>query len=121
MILGLDLANFTPVPTKANLDAWWLAGIRFVIVGCQKDQAAHAQLQALTADGRFHLEAYVYLVFDGADEQRIQRAFKLCDDFGIKRIWLDVEESNTMPPAEVVKSLHKYVAMVEAHESQTVT
>jgi len=100
--LGCDISNFSAVPTREQLQCWWDGGIRMVIVGCQRDSAAHAQLQALTADGRFALEAYQYYFWDGSEVERTNRALKVMADFGLKRLWIDVEEARGQATQEQV-------------------
>jgi hypothetical protein len=95
---GVDIAHFSAVPRPDQLEGWWRQGIRFVIVGCQRDSSAHGQLQALTADDRFQLEAYQYYIWDGSEAERAARAHKIMRDFGLRRLWVDVEEARGQTP-----------------------
>ncbi len=113
--LGCDISNFSAVPNREQLDGWWERGIRFVVVGCQRDSAAHGQLQALIADGRFELEAYQYYYWDGSEVERTQRATRIMANFGLKRLWIDVEEARGAAAQEqVCQTIRNAVAATRA-------
>jgi len=105
MISGVDISNWTAVPSQARLDCWWLAGVRFVIVGTQRQEPAASQLAALHADGRFQVELYFYPYYNPADRERVDRALAFAHQYGLSRIWDDVEwndDEGPRPGPEVV-------------------
>ncbi len=98
MNLGVDFANYTPVPTPPQLQCWWDGGVRFAIVGCQRADVAAAHLRALNADGRFGIEAYQFYLWDDEDEARTDRALVLMREAGCRRLWVDVEWDEAQGP-----------------------
>ena len=117
--LGVDIAHFSTVPRQDQMQSWFDQGIRFVIVGCQRDPVAHGQLQALTAFGHFQLEAYQYYVWDGSEPDRTARAHTIMRDFGLTRLWVDVEEPRgTRTTDQVLGEIRSAVATTQAARFQ---
>jgi hypothetical protein len=117
MFLGVDFANYTPVPSPAQVECWWRAGVRFAIVGCQRSDIALAQVRALQADGRIKVEAYQFYYWDGSEAARTAQALEVMGATGLTRLWIDVEWAGAVEaepgPSMVLPALDRVVEQVE--------
>ena len=95
--LAVDVSNYTGPLNAAQLAAWKRDGIELVIVQAIDPPAGYPpgctvqQIQACQAAG-LDVEAYVFLWF-GLGTSDIQAKLGLLDGLGIRRVWLDVEDT----------------------------
>ena len=97
MKLAVDFANFTPIPTQAQLECLKANGYGRAVIGCAFGTVAALQLAACEAAG-LEVEAYAWLEFQAQWQQKIDRTLYVIAQHPVRRIWLDCEA----PAAEAV-------------------
>lgn len=101
---AFDLANWTTVPTQAQMQALWDASYRRAIVGCSYGtdksgsglpfgELTRRQLAAVVAFG-FELQAYAFVEWANPIPA-LAAAYKAITGFPVTRMWLDIEEAAT--------------------------
>lgn len=113
--MGLDISNYQPaVPPVA---CWRAAGVEWCIVGSQRPDIARQQIPVLRAGGVTvpGVYSYLYLGYDVAAETA--KGIALAQEFGVRRVWLDVERNGEragVTVAERIAQVRACVAQVEA-------
>lgn len=86
-----DFANYTPVPSPAQLARLKELGYTKIIVGCSYGSVARPQMQACL-DAGFNVEAYAWVSFKNDWQVVLDRALAAVAGLPVKRLWLDCEE-----------------------------
>jgi len=89
-VSGIDVSNYSGVPTAGQVACLKAQGVDFAIVGAQNETIATQQIAMFQAAG-IRCELYLYPYYDDADASRIARALRLAASFKLPRIWDDVE------------------------------
>jgi hypothetical protein len=97
-VIAVDLANYTAVPTPANLACLRARGVTGAIIGTRGNGIKFGlQAQAFLGAG-FTVEAYVFLYAHEPGIAQANAAMVLCRPFAaIRRIWMDVESDPRHP------------------------
>jgi hypothetical protein len=119
MGICLDLSNYdADVAEPESAAALARAGVTQAIVGCQDPEIARSQIAALRAVDIRVIGVYAFLYFGLDSAGQTQAAIDVAREFGIARVWLDVEsvapnEKPGLTPGERCEELHQCVALVE--------
>ena len=113
--LGVDFSQFGGPLAQETVRCWKEQGIEFAIP--QYSSMLPQHLEALK-QGSLDTEVYVYLYFplspwSQTPESRVSNCINMLHGFNVKRIWLDVEESNASP-ANTVAAVQRCVEVVQA-------
>jgi len=113
MRLALDCANYTAVPSPAQLDCLKTAGYARAIIGCSYGSVADMQLAAYYAAG-FEVDAYAWVSFGASWSTPLDRALiVIARRPAVRRLWLDVEEEVAgMSPPQYEARIQAAVAYV---------
>lgn len=96
-VIGVDFAQYTPVPSQADLryirDAH---GVQYVGIGAGDLNRARRDAQmAAVAESGLRLEAWPYLQW-GRAEQQTEDAIRAVAPYPVERLWLDVEDVDSI-------------------------
>ena len=98
---AIDISNWQPVPTPAQLDFLKTQGVVRGVVGVSYGNVGSMQLAALRGMG-LEIQAYAWLKFPFIlHEQEMIRAYNLIRDLPVTRLWIDVEDVPTGDLASV--------------------
>lgn len=99
---AIDIANWTLVPTRAQIDCWRNDGYERLIVGVSYGNLAPGQL-AVAAAGGMEVEAYGWVSFGAGWAAPLDRALSIIAPHPVKRLWLDCEQATMgATPGQVV-------------------
>jgi hypothetical protein len=95
--LAIDMSNYTTAFSEDTARAMYADGVRRAIVQFVNPYRSEyeQQIPALQAAG-IEVEGYVFLWFSASEENLVERVRWACEEskrFGIKRMWLDCEET----------------------------
>lgn len=90
-LFAADVSFWEMPLAQSQMDCFWDAGIRHVIVGTQDRLIARQQLAMAVSRG-MTVDAYVYLYWDLDVAASVEKAFAVADGFPIGRMWLDIEQ-----------------------------
>ncbi len=92
---AIDISNWQPVPTPAQLEFLKTQGVTRGIVGVSYGNVGSMQLAAMR-DAGLEIQAYAWLKFPFVlNEQEMIRAYNLIRDLPVTRLWIDVEDVPT--------------------------
>lgn len=107
---AIDCANYTTVPTPAQVACLVNQGYTKAIVGCSYGTVARAQLAAFSAGG-MSIEAYCWVSFTNDWIAPLDKAIATIQGTGVSRLWLDCEEDPGKTPAiDRIQQAHLYVS-----------
>lgn len=111
----LDLSNYD----ADTLDVACMKGngVTGVILGCQRPLVARQMADALVAGGMPIIGVYAFLYLGIDSEGQTANAIAVAREYGVKRVWLDVESTGEneragMTPSQRVAEVQNCVAMV---------
>ena len=112
--LGVDFSSFGGSLDQGTVACWRQQGIEYAIP--QYSAALPQHLEALRGSG-LRTEVYVYLYFplspwNQTPEDRVRACLNMLHGRDVKRVWLDVEETNDTP-AGTVAAVQRCVKVVE--------
>lgn len=112
---AVDIANYTSIPTPAQLACLRAAGYTRVIVGCSYGVIATMQLAAAAGAG-LEVEAYAFVDFTARWEGPLQRALLAISSQPVRRLWLDCEaETHGLTRQQVVGRIAEAEQYVRRH------
>jgi len=111
--LCIDFANYTPVPTPANVACWRQQGYVRAIIGASYGSVAKRQILACQQGG-MEVEAFAWVAFSGNWQLNIDRAVAVCRDTTVKRIWTDAEAPTGGQAATTIQRIAEAVAYIES-------
>jgi len=109
---AIDVANYTAVPTPAQVACLLTEGYDTAIVGASFGSVARPQLQAFAAGG-MQVEVYAWVSFSGWWENLLDGALGAIAGLPVRRLWLDCEEETAMEPRTVIRRIEQAVEYVE--------
>lgn len=109
----IDLANYTTVPSQSQLNLLKGFGLTRMIVGASFGQVARAQLQAGVAAG-LEVEAYFWLSFGDTWKDTLDHGFTAIVGLPVQRVWLDLEETPSATPLQIIERIRDAVAYLQA-------
>ena len=89
-VFAQDVSFWETPLAQSQMDCFWDAGVRHVIVGTQDAIIAKQQLAMAVSRG-MTVDAYVYLYWDAGIQTQVDRAFAMIQGFPVGRMWLDIE------------------------------
>lgn len=102
---AVDVANYTAVPTPAQVQCLIADGYTTAIVGCSYGQVARSQLMAFSDNG-MKIEAYAWITHP-LNTLLLERALTVIAGLPVTRLWLDAEaDTNGRTPAGVVADIN---------------
>jgi hypothetical protein len=87
----LDVANYTPIPTAAEVACLVADGYERGIVGASYGSVARGQLEAFQ-DGGMEIEAYAWVSFADNWQHPLDHALAVIQGLPVTRLWMDCEE-----------------------------
>jgi hypothetical protein len=107
------MANYTHVPTPAQVKCLIREGYTLNIVGASYGNLAHLQLR-MSAQYGMKIEAYAWITHPFTHAP-IDRALGAIDGLPVQRLWLDAEaDTNGRPPMQVVADIDAAIAYAKA-------
>jgi len=106
---GIDISNYSGIPTPEQLACIRGQGFDLLIAGTQRPEVTRPQLE-LARDAGFLLEAYVYLYWLTDTAQQVRQALQTIEGLPVRRLWLDCEDkAAALSTDQVLNAIHQAV------------
>jgi GH25 family lysozyme M1 (1,4-beta-N-acetylmuramidase) len=113
-LFAVDVSVWETPIAQSQMDCFWEAGVRHVIVGTQEPLVARQQLAMAVSRG-MTVDAYVYLYWDVDIATQVDAAFAMVQGFPTGRMWLDIEQDlHGLGSNAVIAMIQKGLATCEA-------
>lgn len=91
-LAALHAAGTDEKPLTGSASCIRNEGYSLGIIGTQNAGISRAQMGACV-EAEIHLQAYLYLYFNGDPVAQVDAALRACEGFPVERLWLDCEDS----------------------------